>query len=179
MTRSFTAFRAKNVSSARGTSSASTLAPRWTDTTATTPPLSLREPFPKRRSGCATRPKKAFIRALKRRSQAADSAISVLRWQTYCEERGYGVIREYTGHGVGAKLHEDPSVPNFGTPGRGVRLLPGMVIAIEPMITEGDKAIRQMPGRLDRSKPGTASLRRILSIPFAITADGPQILTRI
>ena len=53
---------------------------------------------------------------------------------SYCEERGFSVVREYTGHGVGANLHEDPSVPNFGTPGRGVRLLPGMTIAIEPMI---------------------------------------------
>lgn len=65
--------------------------------------------------------------------------------QSYCEDRGYGVVREYTGHGVGTKLHEDPSVPNFGTPGRGVRLLPGMVIAIEPMINEGTAAIKQMP----------------------------------
>ena len=48
---------------------------------------------------------------------------------SYCEERGFSVVREYTGHGVGANLHEDPSVPNFGTPGRGVRLLPGMTIA--------------------------------------------------
>ena len=60
----------------------------------------------------------------------------------YCVSRGYGVVREYTGHGVGTRLHEDPSVPNYGTPGRGVRLLPGMTIAIEPMITEGNEAIR-------------------------------------
>ena len=61
--------------------------------------------------------------------------------QSYCEDRGYGVVREYTGHGVGTKLHEDPSVPNIGTPGRGVRLLPGMVIAIEPMINMGSRNI--------------------------------------
>ena len=60
---------------------------------------------------------------------------------SYCEERGFSVVREYTGHGVGANLHEDPSVPNFGTPGRGVRLLPGMTIAIEPMITLGSRQI--------------------------------------
>ncbi len=57
--------------------------------------------------------------------------------QEYCESRGYGVVRGFTGHGVGAKLHEDPSVPNYGTPGRGIRLLPGMTIAVEPMITQG------------------------------------------
>ena len=50
--------------------------------------------------------------------------------QRYCEERGFSVVREFTGHGVGKQLHEDPSVPNFGTPGRGVRLLPGMTLAI-------------------------------------------------
>lgn len=63
----------------------------------------------------------------------------------YCEERGYGVVREYTGHGVGKKLHEDPSVPNYGTQGRGVRLLPGMTLAIEPMINEGTHRIRVLP----------------------------------
>ena len=57
--------------------------------------------------------------------------------QRYCEERGFSVVREFTGHGVGKQMHEDPSVPNFGTPGRGVRLLPGMTIAIEPMINQG------------------------------------------
>ena len=98
--------------------------------------------------------------------------------QRYCEERGYGVVREYTGHGVGAQLHEDPSVPNFGTPKRGVRLLPGMVIAIEPMITEGDKAIRQLPdGWTVKTKDG--KLAAHFEHPVAITANGPQILTQL
>ena len=57
--------------------------------------------------------------------------------QRYVEVRGYSVVRQFVGHGVGANLHEDPSVPNFGTPGRGPRLLPGMTLAIEPMINEG------------------------------------------
>ena len=65
--------------------------------------------------------------------------------QRYCEERGFSVVREFTGHGVGKQMHEDPSVPNFGTPGRGVRLLPGMTIAIEPMINMGGAGIRQLP----------------------------------
>ena len=60
----------------------------------------------------------------------------------YCVSRGYGVVRDYTGHGVGAHLHEDPSVPNYGKPGRGVRLSPGMTIAIEPMINEGVEDVR-------------------------------------
>ena len=98
--------------------------------------------------------------------------------QSFCEENGYGVIREYTGHGVGAKLHEDPSVPNFGTPGRGARLLPGMVIAIEPMITEGSRAIKQLPdGWTVKTKDG--KLAAHFEHTIAITSKGPQILTKI
>ena len=60
----------------------------------------------------------------------------------YCVSRGYGVVRDYTGHGVGAHLHEDPSVPNYGVPGKGARLIPGMTIAIEPMINEGTQDVK-------------------------------------
>lgn len=62
--------------------------------------------------------------------------------QDYCIKRGYGVVRDYTGHGVGTHLHEDPSVPNYGKPGKGARLVPGMTIAIEPMINEGTQEVR-------------------------------------
>ena len=58
--------------------------------------------------------------------------------QTYAESRGYGVIRDLCGHGIGSQMHEDPSIPNFGKPGRGVRLQAGMTLAIEPMISLGD-----------------------------------------
>lgn len=60
----------------------------------------------------------------------------------YCASRGYGIVRDYTGHGIGSKLHEDPSVPNYGKPGKGARLLPGMTIAIEPMINEGTEDVK-------------------------------------
>ena len=60
----------------------------------------------------------------------------------YCASRGYGIVRDYTGHGIGSHLHEDPSVPNYGKPGKGARLLPGMTIAIEPMINEGTQNVR-------------------------------------
>ena len=63
----------------------------------------------------------------------------------YCESRGFGVVRDFTGHGVGRNLHEDPAVPNYGTAGRGARLLPGMVIAIEPMITAGTYKVKVLP----------------------------------
>ncbi len=96
----------------------------------------------------------------------------------YCEDRGFSVVREYTGHGVGAKLHEDPSVPNFGTPGRGVRLLPGMTIAIEPMINQGSAAIRTQPdGWTVRTKDGKLSAH--FEHTVAITADGPKIMTQL
>lgn len=98
--------------------------------------------------------------------------------QQYCEERGFSVVREYTGHGVGAELHEDPSVPNYGTPGRGVRLLPGMVIAIEPMINEGTAAIRNMSdGWTVKTRDGKLSAH--FEHTVAITEDGPKILTRV
>ena len=62
--------------------------------------------------------------------------------QTYVESNGFGVVRSFVGHGVGRNLHEEPEVPNFGAPGRGPRLLPGMTIAIEPMVTQGSYDVR-------------------------------------
>ena len=61
--------------------------------------------------------------------------------QKYAESFGYGVVRELVGHGIGTRLHEDPQIPNFKTIGRGIRLRPGMTLAIEPMITMGDYAV--------------------------------------
>jgi len=96
--------------------------------------------------------------------------------QQYCEARGYSVVREYTGHGVGKALHEDPAVPNYGTAGRGVRLLPGMTIAIEPMINQGTAAIRQMPdGWTVKTKDGKLSAH--FEHTIAVTKAGPVILT--
>ena len=62
--------------------------------------------------------------------------------QTYVESNGFSVVRTFVGHGVGAKLHEEPEVPNFGAPGRGPRLLPGMTLAIEPMVNAGTHEVR-------------------------------------
>ena len=58
--------------------------------------------------------------------------------QSYVEKNGFSVVREYIGHGIGRNLHEDPEVPNYGAPGRGQRLRPGMTLAIEPMVNVGD-----------------------------------------
>lgn len=64
--------------------------------------------------------------------------------QTYCEENGFSVVREFVGHGVGRELHEDPEVPNYGTAGRGPRLVAGMTIAIEPMICQYDCKVKTL-----------------------------------
>lgn len=64
--------------------------------------------------------------------------------QEYAEKFGYGVVREYVGHGVGRELHESPEIPNYGNPGRGPRLVNGMTIAVEPMINMGDYRVRTL-----------------------------------
>lgn len=96
--------------------------------------------------------------------------------QKYVEARSYSVVRDFVGHGVGAKLHEDPSVPNYGTPNRAVRLLPGMTIAIEPMVNEGKYQVRVLD-----DKWTTVTCDGKLSAHFehtvAITPDGPKIMT--
>ena len=97
--------------------------------------------------------------------------------QRYVEARGYSVVRDFVGHGVGAKLHEDPSVPNYGTPGRGVRLLPGMTIAIEPMVNQGRHEVQvQKDGWTTVTRDGKLSAH--FEHTVAITPDGPVILTK-
>jgi methionyl aminopeptidase len=96
--------------------------------------------------------------------------------QEYVEARGYSVVRDFVGHGVGAKLHEDPSVPNYGTAGRGVRLLPGMVIAIEPMVNVGDFRVKVLnDGWTTKTIDG--KLAAHFEHTIAITTNGPVILT--
>jgi methionyl aminopeptidase len=98
--------------------------------------------------------------------------------QKYVEARSYSVVRDFVGHGVGAKLHEDPSVPNYGTPGRGVRLIPGMTIAIEPMVTQGSYEVKVLDDEWTTvTKDG--KLAAHFEHTIAITADGPKILTLI
>ena len=97
--------------------------------------------------------------------------------QRYVEARGYSVVREFVGHGVGTSLHEDPSVPNYGKPGRGVRLMPGMVIAIEPMINAGTKSVRVLEDGWT-TVTADGSLSAHFEHTVAITPDGPVILTR-
>ncbi len=96
--------------------------------------------------------------------------------QRYVEMRGYSVVRQFVGHGVGTNLHEDPSVPNFGTPGRGTRLVPGMTLAIEPMINMGGSEVEILKdGWTTVTKDGKLSAH--FEHTIAITSDGPAILT--
>ena len=97
--------------------------------------------------------------------------------QHLAESHGYGVVREYVGHGVGRTMHEDPNVPNFGKRGRGVKLQVGMIIAIEPMITLGTYKNHVLPnGWTVVTDDGLQSAHYENTI--AITEDGPQILTQ-
>ncbi len=96
--------------------------------------------------------------------------------QSYVEARGYSVVRDFVGHGVGTSLHEAPEVPNFGTAGRGVRLMPGMTLAIEPMINIGKPQVKIMPdGWTVLTQDGSLSAH--FEHTIAITAEGPQIMT--
>lgn len=113
------------------------------------------------------------IKAAKAGNRLGDVGSAV---QRYVEARGYSVVRDFVGHGVGAKMHEDPSVPNYGTPGRGVRLLPGMTIAIEPMVNAGVYTVKTLKdGWTTVTTDGKLSAHFEHSV--AITADGPVILT--
>lgn len=98
--------------------------------------------------------------------------------QQYVESRGYYVTREYTGHGVGREMHEGPQVPNYGQPGRGLLLRPGMTIALEPMVLIGTPMTRVMPDMWTvRSADG--SLTAHFEHTVAVTENGPLILTSL
>ena len=98
--------------------------------------------------------------------------------QEHAEQNGYSVVREFVGHGIGRALHEEPQVPNYGTPGRGPLLKDGMVIAIEPMLNAGDAAVRI---RDDHWTAVTADGGRSAHFEHmvAITSNGADVLTRL
>ena len=97
--------------------------------------------------------------------------------QQHVEAHGYSIVREYVGHGIGANLHEDPQIPNYGLPNRGPRLKPGMVLAIEPMVNVGKRFVKTLSDRWtvvteDRS------LCAHFEHTIVITEDGHEILTK-
>ena len=98
--------------------------------------------------------------------------------QSYVEPKGFSVVRDFVGHGIGKDLHESPQIPNFGQPGRGVRLKAGMVFAIEPMINEKGPDVRVLEdGWTAITCDGGLSAH--FEHTVAVTEEGPEILTRI
>ena len=96
--------------------------------------------------------------------------------QSYVEENGFSVVREYVGHGVGKELHEDPEIPNYGHAGRGQRLMPGMCIAIEPMICQYKCAVKTLKDGWT-VKTCDGGLAAHFEHTVAITSNGPEVLT--
>ena len=113
------------------------------------------------------------IRFAKRGHRVSDISHAI---QTHVEDNGFSVVRTFVGHGVGAQLHEEPEVPNFGAPGRGPRLLPGMTLAIEPMVNAGVADVKILKDRWT-----TVTTDGALSAHYEntvlITDGEPEILT--
>jgi len=98
--------------------------------------------------------------------------------QQYVESHGYSVVREFVGHGIGTNLHEEPQIPNYGVPGKGVRLTEGMVLAIEPMVNIGDPAVKVLDdGWTAVTQDGSLSAH--FEHTIAITHDGPRVLSQL
>jgi methionyl aminopeptidase len=95
--------------------------------------------------------------------------------QKYVESQGFSVVRDFVGHGIGTALHEEPQVPNFGEPGRGPRLKPGLVLAIEPMVNAGSPGVEvDADGWTARTKDGSLSAHFEYSV--AVTESGARVL---
>lgn len=130
-------------------------------------------------------PEAARLREVTRR--CLDAAIRVCRpgnrlsdisnaVQTTAESEGFSVVRRFVGHGIGTKMHEDPPVPNYGEPGKGPVLKPGMVIAIEPMVNQGGYEVEASPDQWPVYTKD-ASLSAHFEHTVAITENGPAVLT--
>lgn len=98
--------------------------------------------------------------------------------QEYVEQNGFSVVRDYVGHGVGTNLHEDPSVPNYGKHGRGIRLMPGMTIAIEPMVNCGTHSVKLLNDDWT-VKTADGRLSAHFEHTIALTEDGAVVLTKV
>jgi methionyl aminopeptidase len=95
--------------------------------------------------------------------------------QKYAESHGFSVVREFSGHGIGTSLHEDPQIPNYGAPGKGPKLKPGMVLAIEPMVNAGSYGVRMdADGWTARTEDGSLSAHFEYSV--AVTPTGARVL---
>ena len=127
-------------------------------------------------------------RLLKVTREALDHAIDQVRpgkrlsdvsaaVQSWAEQHGYSVVREFVGHGIGTRMHEEPQLPNYGVPGHGPRLQPGMVFAIEPMVNAGGPGVRVLDDKWTAvTEDGSPSAH--FEHTVAVTSNGPWILTR-
>jgi methionyl aminopeptidase len=115
----------------------------------------------------------AGIAAMQRGNHLGDIGAAV---QVHAEKHGFGVVRDLVGHGVGREMHEEPQVPNFGSPGAGMELRPGLVLAIEPMITQGRHRVNVLK---DGWTVVTADgkLAAHFEHTIALTDEGPKVLT--
>jgi len=96
--------------------------------------------------------------------------------QSLVEENGFSVVREFVGHGIGTRMHDEPNLPNYGEPGRGARLQEGMVIAVEPMVNAGRQEVRMRDEWVAETADGSPSAN--FEHTVAVTSNGPLILTR-
>ncbi len=115
------------------------------------------------------------IREAKAGNRLGDISSAV---QRTVEAEGFSVVRDFVGHGIGRKLHEDPQIPNFGVPGRGMELKVGMVLAIEPMVNEGTYRVKVMPDAWTVVTED-AKLSAHFEHSIAITEQGPDILSKV
>ena len=120
--------------------------------------------------------KQAFFEALKVVRPGAHVGDISEAIQKFVESHGYNVVREYTGHGIGAHMHEDPSIPNYGKAGTGPLLTPGIALCIEPMVLEGRKDVRTLgDGWTVKSKDGKLTAHYENTV--IVTEDGYEIIT--
>src|ERR1700722_3069245 len=107
-------------------------------------------------------------------NRLGDVSAAVQQW---VEKEGFSVVREFVGHGIGTKMHEEPQVPNYGPPNQGPRLLEGMVLAIEPMVNSGSPAVRVLEDGWTAVTADSSDSAHF-EHTVAVTANGPWILTR-
>jgi methionyl aminopeptidase len=107
-------------------------------------------------------------------NRLSDISAAVQQW---VEQHGYSVVREFVGHGIGTKMHEEPNLPNYGEPGHGPRLEEGMVLAIEPMVNAGGPGVKVLDDKWTAvTTDGSCSAH--FEHTVAVTSNGPWILTR-
>lgn len=146
----------------------------WFGDSAVTVPVGKVSPAARRLLDATREALGAGIDAVRPTGRVGDIGAAV---QRHVEPKGYSVVRDFVGHGIGRKLHEPPQVPNFGAPKSGPRLRPGMVLAIEPMVNAGGPDVRVL-GDGWTAVTVDGSLSAHFEHTVAITEDGPEVLSR-